>query len=75
MTKWKDVTSLKPATGQEVAGSNEPGPLGQQRSSRQAVAHPAIVDMEELAGEFEVSEVQGESQLQCRRTTNQALQL
>ena len=65
--------SLKPAMGQ--AGGNEPSLSGQRWSSPQAVVHPAIVDMEELAGEFEVSEVQGESQLQCRRTTNQALQL
>ena len=66
-TKGKDVTSPKPATGQEGAGNNEPGPSGQQRLSQQAVAWPAIVDMEESAGEPEVGEVQGKSPLQRRR--------
>ena len=64
MTKGKDVTSPKPATGQEGAGNNEPGPSGQRRLSRQAAAWPAIVDVEESARELEVGEVQGKSLLQ-----------
>ena len=66
-TKGKDAMSPKPATGQEGAGDNEPGPSGQRPSSRQAAARPAIVDMEESAGEPEVGEVQGKSPLQRRR--------
>ena len=67
--------SPKLATGQEVAGGSEPSLLGQQQSSRQAAVQPAIIDMEESARELEGSEVQGESQLQCRKMANQALQL
>ena len=55
--KGKDVTSPKLATGQEGAVDNEPGPSGQRRSSRQAAARPAIVDVEESAGELEASPV------------------
>ena len=73
MTKWKDVMSLKPVTGQEAAGGSEPSPLGQQWSSCQAVARPAIVDIEESARELEESEVHSESQLQRRKMANQAL--
>ena len=64
-TKRKDTMSPKLATGQEVTGGNEPSPSGQQQSSRQAAACPAIVDVEESARKLEVSEVQGESHLQC----------
>ena len=71
-TKGKDTTSPKLVMGQEGAGDNEPSPSGQRRSSRQAVARPAIVDVEESAGELEVSEVQGKSPLQRRRRANQA---
>ena len=73
MTKWKDAMSLKPVTGQEAAGGSEPGPLGQQWSSCQAVVRPAIVDIEESARELEESEVHSESQLQRRKMANQAL--
>ena len=72
-TKGKDATSPKPATGQEGAGDNEPGPSGQRRSSQQAAAWPAIIDMEESAGELEVSEVQGKFPLQRRRRADPAL--
>ena len=72
MTKGKDVTSPKLVTGKEGAGDNEPGLSGQRRLSRQAVARPAIVDVEESARELEVSEVQGKSPLQCQRRANQA---
>ena len=71
-TKGKDAMSPKPATGQEGAGDNEPGLLGQRRSSRQAAARPAIIDVEESAGELEVGEVQGKSPLQRRRRANQS---
>ena len=74
-TKWKDTTSPKPVTGQEVAGGSEPGPLGQQWSSRQAVACPAIVDVEESARDLEEGEGPGESPLQCQKLANQAPQL
>ena len=74
-TKRKDVTSPKPAMGQEVAGGSEPGLLGQRWSSRQAAARPAIIDVEELAGELEEGEVHGESQLQRQKMANQAPQL
>ena len=56
-TKGKDATSPKPVTGQEGAVDNEPGPSGQRRLSRQAAARPAIVDMEESAGELEASPI------------------
>ena len=71
MTKGKDVTSPKPVTGQEGAVDNKPGLSGQRRSSRQVAARPAIVDVEESAGEPEVGEVQGKSPLQRRRRANQ----
>ena len=67
--------SLKPVMGKEAAGGSEPGLLGQQQSSCQAVAHPAIVDVEELAGDLEEGEGPGESPLQHRKLANQALQL
>ena len=57
LTKGKDATSPKPATGQEGAVDNEPGPSGQRRSSRQAAVRPVIVDVEESAGELEASPV------------------
>ena len=63
-TKGKDVTSPKLVTGQEGAGDNEPGLSGQRQSSQQAAVRPAIVDMEESAGELEVGEVQGKFPLQ-----------
>ena len=72
MTKGKDRMSPKPVTGQEGAGNNEPGPSGQRWSSRQAAARPAIIDVEESAGEPEVGEVQGKSLLQRQRRANQA---
>ena len=55
--KRKDATSPKLATGQEGAVDNEPGLSGQRRSSQQAAARPAIVDVKESAGELEASPV------------------
>ena len=52
MTNRKDAGALKPTTAQEVAAGSEPGPSGQQRPSRQAVAQPAIIEVEESAEEM-----------------------
>ena len=74
MTKWKDVTSPKPATGQEVAGGSEPGLLGQQQSSCQAAAWPTIIDEVESAEEVEGDGAQGKIPWAGRKVANQAMQ-
>ena len=56
----KDVAGLKLVTGQEAAGGSEPGPSGQWRPSQQAVARPAIIEVEESAEEMGGGEEQGE---------------
>ena len=71
-TKGKDATSPKPATEQEGAGNNKPRPSGQQQLSRQAVAWPVIIDVEESARELEVGEVQGKFPLQRQRRADPA---
>ena len=47
-------------TAQEAAAGSEPGPLGQRRPSCQAAAHPAIIEVEELAEEMGGGEEKGE---------------
>ena len=47
-------------TAQEAVVGREPGPSGQRCPSRQAVAHPAIVEVEESAEEMGGGEEKGE---------------
>ena len=67
--KRKDVTGLKPVTGQEAAGASEPGLSGQQLPSHQVAAQPAIIDIEESAEELDGGEEQGKILLCHRNVT------
>ena len=55
----KDAAGLKPAMGQEAAGGSELGPSGQWWPSRQAAAHPTIIEAEESAEEMDGGEEKG----------------
>ena len=56
----KDAGGVKPTAAQEAAGGSEPGLSGQQHPSSQAVAQPAIIEVEESAEERDGSEDKGE---------------
>ena len=60
---------MKLVMGQGVAGGSEPGLSGQQQPSRQAVAHPTIIDLEEPAKEMDGGEEQGKVLLCHRNVT------
>ena len=51
---------MKLTAVQEAAGGSEPGLSGQRHPSRQAVARPAIIEVEESAEERDGSEDKGE---------------
>ena len=72
--KQKDAMSLKPVKKQEVAGSSEPKLSGWQQSQCQAAAPPAIMDVEESAGEMEESGMQGKCTQEGRKVANQVSQ-